>query len=178
MPSARPQASTLWIAIALTVLTVTRSASADSKTPDLARQLIAETGVLTQVRDQMRQLIKQTQAQNPTLPGSTFEALERELVSPKLEADMVAVWTKHFTTAELKQILAFVRTPTGRKFYRTSGMLSSQLGAVAGLAGFRLHGVLQKLHPQQFPKDEQAERAMREAFEALQSGGGSRKGKP
>lgn len=178
MPSSRRQAATRWIAICWAVMTFASVAGADAKASALARQLITETGVLTQVRDQMRQLIQQTRSQYPAFPASTFDAMERELAAPKLEADMVAVWSRHFTIGEMQQILTFVRTPTGRKFYRASGMLSSQLGAVAGLAGLRLHGVLQQLHPQQFSRDEQSERSMREAFEVLQSGGGAKRGKP
>ena len=48
----------------------------------------------------------------------------------ELEADLCALYMKHYSLQELKQITAFYRTPAGRKKAQVDGVLSAELGAL------------------------------------------------
>lgn len=48
----------------------------------------------------------------------------------ELEKDLCALYMKHYTADELRQITAFYRTPAGRKKARVDGVLSAELGTL------------------------------------------------
>lgn len=48
----------------------------------------------------------------------------------ELENDLCALYMKHYTPVELRQITAFYKTPAGRKKAKVDGQLSSELGAL------------------------------------------------
>lgn len=74
------------------------------------------------------------------------EAFVKEVEStfPELYAAMAKIYMEEFTHAEVKDILAFYDTPTGKKLAGKTGVLT-QKGMVAGQAwGMKLQGLLGK----------------------------------
>lgn len=91
-----------------------------SGAPALARQLTAMT-----TKEMMRQL----RATRPNLPTRTLATVERvtaQLMNEKLEAKdgyldrLVPLYAKTFTQQEVRDMLAFYQSPTGRKVVRVT----------------------------------------------------------
>ena len=78
---------------------------------------------------------------NPTgrvYPAATLEALAEILTPERWQQLLVEVYAEGFTAGELRQILAFFETPTGRKVLQTETALSARIES-AGDALFEEH---------------------------------------
>lgn len=136
----------------------------------LIRKVIVRTGIVENVRTQMRRQMEATRGAHPELPLQTWKKVELEIQSTQMEDEMVQVWRKSFTVAELTEIDKFMSTETGKKFFQTSQVLVSRTAAVAALTGVRIYGVLQKEHPDKFPQDLKSEDQVRKVFESMKHG--------
>lgn len=114
--------------------------------------------------------MESTRREHPSLPLATWKQVETEIASTKMEDEMVGVWKGAFSLQELKEIDRFLSTPTGKKFFQVSQTVVPRMAAVAALAGVRVFGVLQTLHPDQFPHDAKSEEQTRQLFETLRQG--------
>ncbi|MBK8804551.1 MAG: DUF2059 domain-containing protein [Fibrobacteres bacterium] len=104
----------------------------------LIRKVIVRTGIVENVRTQMRRQMEATRGAHPELPLQTWKKVELEIQSTQMEDEMVQVWQKSFTVAELTEIDKFMSTATGKKFFQTSQVLVSRTAAVAALTGVRI----------------------------------------
>lgn len=66
----------------------------------------------------------------PNLPNGFFDAVEREIGNPatlnQLVEQLIPVYQKHYTSAELEQLIAFYDTPIGRKMLEVAPMVSAE----------------------------------------------------
>ena len=156
-----PSAATWLFALALvSALTLPGPALADDLTPQkrtdirrligadgsakLSAQLAAETGRTIEAT------LKKTR---PGIPDRVFIALDRDLtvffeshvdVHGGLLDRIVAVYDKHFTHAEIKDLLAFNETPTGRKTMQLMPTLMSESVAAGKAWGRSLSPEVQR----------------------------------
>jgi len=74
-------------------------------------------------------------AYNPNLDPAALPELRRELERVQLEYMMAivkdgpAIYARHFTVEELREIIAFYRTPTGAKVLRLTPQLTAEVMA-------------------------------------------------
>lgn len=157
------------IVIVLILAALSLAWSAGDQGDARIRAILKETNVVEALRVTLRQQMAQEKKRHPEFTKSTWDAVEEAIASPQLEADLVGTWRGVYTPSELSQILAFVRTPAGKKFWHTQPALLSRMGAASGLTGFRVYGVLQRLHPEQYPQDSRSEAQMKALFEQMRS---------
>ena len=96
----------------------------DSSKAALVRQLLKEIHAVDMSLTAIETSLPAQRAANPRIPAvfwDRFAALARSR-APQLEDILAAVYDRHFTADELRQLLAFYRSPIGRK------MLSEQPG--------------------------------------------------
>ena len=108
------------IAIAPDVRAQSQTAAAsvrDSTKAVLVRQLLKEVRAVEMSVTALETSLPAQRAANPRIPGvfwDRFAALARAR-APQLEDVLAAVYDRHFTVDELRQLLAFYRSPIGRK---------------------------------------------------------------
>lgn len=132
--------------------------------------ILRATGMTQSTRDALRAQLDQVRASHPELPASTWAKVKAEIESPSMEQEMGRIWGQMYTPAELKEISAFLSTPTGKKFFKTNPSLMPRLASVAALSGMKAFQVLQTLHPALFPKDPKQEADAKRLFETMKNG--------
>jgi uncharacterized protein len=131
----------VWAAAALIVGFTASAASAQSKTPpsqaaiDTARTIITTSGDFHAFDPIVPSILQQTYTtflqQNPDLQKpliETMQALQPEIMKKQAEVTdiMARTYASHFTEAELKEILAFYNTPTGKKLVAEQGKVMQE----------------------------------------------------
>ena len=115
-------AAALFLSLAATAAPAPKAPTAAQV--DLARQIINASGEVHALDPLIPSVLQQTYTnfvqQNPDLQKPLVEvmqALQPEMMKKQAEVtDMMATaYASHFTEAELKEILAFYNTPTGKK---------------------------------------------------------------
>jgi hypothetical protein len=118
--------------------------SSDSKEAvDVARELLRLMShdllarLVGQVTTQMWPAIEaRLRAYNRTLDDATLGDLRKELERIQIDymmnlvKDGPAVYARHFTAEELREVVAFYRTPTGRKLLERTPQLSAEVTAM------------------------------------------------
>lgn len=106
------------VAIPRAVHAQTPSATvSDSAKATLIRQLLKEVHATDMAVTAMETSLPAQRAANPRIPAvfwDRFAALARTR-APQLEDILLVVYDRHFSTDELRQLLAFYRSPIGRK---------------------------------------------------------------
>jgi uncharacterized protein len=89
----------------------------DSVKIALIRQILAETHAGDQAMVAIETSLPMQRAANPRIPAVFWDRMLTETRAHRgdLETAVVAVYDRHFTADELRGLLAFYRTPTGRK---------------------------------------------------------------
>jgi hypothetical protein len=159
--------SLLFIAIFLTLfsnLTLAQSPSSDNLTESKRRDihfLMELTGTSELARQMVRigakQLTEAVRLRDPNLPATLLTILEGEMqrmMEEELEGpdglleEFVPIYHRHYTHAEVKELLAFYRTPLGRKSARVTPLILrdgvTQSKAWLEEAGPRLRTKLQR----------------------------------
>lgn len=152
------------------VLLLANLAGAAPQDDLLIRQILKESGVAESFRAGMKMQAKQARKENPAIPPETWTSLDAYIASLPLEDRLVDQWRGQFSVAELKQILAFWKTPAGKKFFRSEQLLNARQGAVGALMGLDVYDFLSKRYPAQFPVDRnQRDQAVRQFKSILQA---------
>ena len=87
------------------------------------------------------QLIGIVKKANPNIPASVLDTVSRDLIDemnramPELEEPMIAIYDANFTDDEIKAILAFDRSPAGRKLIAQQPQILQQSIAVGQVWG-------------------------------------------
>jgi hypothetical protein len=82
--------------------------------------------------------------QKPNIPDTVWDAAiedaRQEFVAllPDLEEPIIAIYDANYTADEIKQLLAFYRSPIGQKVIAQSSQIEEQTTAVAKVLGERL----------------------------------------
>jgi hypothetical protein len=122
--SSRPRRTILLAALAMMVVPALLGAQAspsgspkDSAKSALIRQLLKEVRAADMAVTAMETSLPAQRAANPRIPAvfwDRFATLAHARVG-QLEDILTVVYDRHFTTDELRQILAFYRSPIGHK---------------------------------------------------------------
>ena len=120
--------------IALLVVAVpsaaqTRSAlPTDSAKVTLTRQLLKHVGAVDLAIGMMENALPAQRAATPHIPAVFWDRLLAEAKARRgeLEDLMVIIYERHFTTDELRQLLAFYQTPIGRKLLASQPSISQE----------------------------------------------------
>jgi hypothetical protein len=121
-----------------------KAQSSESKdTLEAARELLKLMShdllarLVGQVTTQMWPAIEsRLRAYNKTLDDATLEDLRKELERIQIDymmnlvKDGPAIYARHFTAEELREVIAFYRTPTGRKLLERTPQLSAEVTAM------------------------------------------------
>ena len=82
------------------------------------RRLLALTGTREMVNQMKAEMMAQFRQNAPTMPKEMFDEMTSELKAEDLEEAMIPVYSRHFTGADIKQLIAFYESPFGRKVMR------------------------------------------------------------
>jgi len=101
------------------------AAPADSAKLQLIRQLLAKVRVTDQALQAMEQQIPAQRAANPRVPPEFWDRFLEQARARRgeLEEGYATLYDRHFSAAEIRQLLAFYDTPVGRRFLEVQPML-------------------------------------------------------
>jgi uncharacterized protein len=101
------------------------AAPTDSAKLQLIRQLLARVHATDQALQVMEQQIPAQRAANPRVPAEFWDRFLEQARARRgeLEDGYAALYDRHFTTADIRQLLAFYDTPVGRRFLEVQPML-------------------------------------------------------
>jgi hypothetical protein len=101
------------------------AASADSAKLRLIRQLLAKVRVTDQALQAMEQQIPAQRAVNPRVPPEFWDRFLEQARARRgeLEEGYAALYDRHFSRAEIRELLAFYDTPIGRRFLEVQPVL-------------------------------------------------------
>jgi hypothetical protein len=101
------------------------AASADSAKLRLIRQLLAKVRVTDQALQAMEQQIPAQRAVNPRVPPEFWDRFLEQARARRgeLEEGYAALYDRHFSVAEIRELLAFYDTPIGRRFLEVQPVL-------------------------------------------------------
>lgn len=79
------------------------------------RRLLELTGNRAMVNQMKTELMEQFRVSMPDLPPEMFDEMLVEMKAEDIEEAMIPIYAKHFTEADLKQLVAFYDSPFGKK---------------------------------------------------------------
>jgi uncharacterized protein len=108
------------IAIAFLILAAPDIGDAQETPPDerkdkMIREILQLTGSAALSRQVMEQLLPPLKQAIPNVPESFWDEFMAEVDANELANLVVPVYSKHFTLEELEQLVAFYKTPLGKK---------------------------------------------------------------
>lgn len=122
-------ASALALGILLTVTPAVAQTAGDGEKTALIRELMQLNNALgsadTVAQAMLQHLTAALRQRDPNLPPAVAKIVQEETLAifrdnqAALIADVGQIYEKNFTAAELRDVLAFYRTPTGKKFTKT-----------------------------------------------------------
>lgn len=156
----------VFISILLTAVLGVSAAPMQSRQDDATIRAILEIqGMEGSTRKAILAQLAEAKRKNPDLPASTWQEVEARVNGPALASQLSAVWMSTYTNAELKELLAFLRTQTGKKFIQGQQVLLAKASAAAGIWGMDVYAILQTKHPDRFPVDKKRDQKMRQMFQ-------------
>jgi hypothetical protein len=102
------------------------AASADSAKLRLIRQLLARLRVTDQALQVMEQQLPAQRAANPRVPAVFWERFMEQARARRgeLEEGYAALYDRHFSAAEIRELLAFYDTPIGKRLLEVQPVLT------------------------------------------------------
>jgi len=143
----RIRTAVLFAALTLAAIAADTSATRAQKAPDAETLKAAQDLVGVVTKDSTRQMAHQVSAQVwPRIEQSLrakqsitdaqladlrneFERIQFEFISKVME-DAPSIYARHFTTAELRQLLAFYQSPLGEKSLRVLPQITTETMAL------------------------------------------------
>jgi hypothetical protein len=101
------------------------AAAADTAKRRLKRPLLAQVRVTDQALQAMEQQIPAQRAVNPRVPPEFWDRFLEQARARRgeLEEGYAALYDRHFSVAEIRELLAFYDTPIGRRFLEVQPVL-------------------------------------------------------
>lgn len=90
-------------------------AGADPGASQAIRELIRATGGERLARLTMEQMIARFRQERPSVPADFWDRFLARVHTGELVDLIVPIYARHFTRAEIEELLAFYRTPLGQK---------------------------------------------------------------
>jgi hypothetical protein len=120
-------------------------AALDKATHDDIKLLVKELGEVEDMQRAFEKSLGQSIAgirkQKPNIPDKVWDAAIEDArqvfvgALPELEESIVAIYGANYTEDEIKQLLAFYRSPIGRKVIAQSPLIEAQAEAVGKVWG-------------------------------------------
>lgn len=121
--------------------------TATAPTEQDIREMIRVTHASELVRASMLKLLAARRASNHDLPVEFWDEFEGEITLDNLTRMAIPIYRDSYTNAEVKAMLAFAATPSGKSYLDKSPALVSVFGAAANAWVQQVGGrIAQKLH--------------------------------
>lgn len=117
----------------LSLLVVSGLSFADSDSKKEAENLLNMMGMKDALEQSIEQTLQVQMQQNPTLvpfKNVMMQFFQKHMSYESLKPDMVQIYADTFTASELKELIAFYRTPTGKKTIEKMPQLMAQGGQI------------------------------------------------
>lgn len=120
------------------------TSTADAEAAKVAdiRRLLDLTGTRDMVDGMKSSMLEQFRRNAPGMPEGMLDELMTELKADDLVESMIPVYSKHFTGADIKQLIAFYQSPFGKKVLREMPQIISESNEVGARWG---EGVVQRV---------------------------------
>ena len=141
MRTGRAKMKRLYLIIAtFTAIAILSSAQASEKTDDI-QKLMSLTGV-SKLIDQniamiVPQIINLMRTSNPKIPKKFLREMEKDIIAefrrsqPEYLGPVLHLYSSRFTHQEIKDLISFYESPTGRKIIRVMPTFMKELAAIA-----------------------------------------------
>lgn len=106
---------------------------ADSASTKQAENLLNMMGMQDALEKSIEQTLQIQMQQNPTLvpfKDVMMKFFEKHMSYDSLKPDMIRIYADAFTASELQELIAFYRTPTGKKTIEKMPQLMAQGGQI------------------------------------------------
>lgn len=119
-----------------------RPADAEAAKVADIRRLLDLTGTRDMVDGMKSSMLEQFRRNAPGMPDGMLTELMAELKADDLVESMIPVYSKHFTGADIKQLIAFYQSPFGKKVLREMPQIITESNEVGARWG---EGVVQRV---------------------------------
>jgi len=130
------------------------------KQVDLIKQILIETRFVDNIVTLLNQQIQRTQELNPTIPNLIISKMKNEIDKDKIYQEVIRVWGDIYSESELQNILVFVKTPTGKKFFITQPLINDRQTGLGSVIGIRMYQHLHQYDPKKYPLDDKMSKAI------------------
>ncbi len=136
------------IALSLALLCAFAPAAHADKKDDI-RRLLRLTGSGDLGKQVATQLLGTFKAQNPKVPQKFWDDFAKEIKAEDLIEMVVPIYDKHLSQEDIKAVIAFYETPTGKRFVKALPQLTQESMAAGQKWGMALaQKVVDKLQKQ------------------------------
>jgi uncharacterized protein len=94
------------------------------------RRLLEVTGTRDMVNQMKSSMMEQFRRNAPGISTEMLDEMMAELKAEDLLESMIPVYSKHFTGADIKQLIAFYQSPFGKKVLREMPQIITESGEV------------------------------------------------
>ncbi len=94
------------------------------------RRLLALTGTRDMVNQMKSSMMVQFRRNGPVMPQEMLDEIMNELKAEDLEESMIPVYSKHFSSEDIKHLIAFYQSPFGKKLLREMPQIMSESNEV------------------------------------------------
>lgn len=105
----------LWIAVILVCSAAVGSLQAQDDAETVARELLTLTGAAKIGMQVMDQMISMQKHNLPDVPEEFWTNFMASVDQNELLNLLIPIYTRHFTVAEMKEVISFYKTPVGQK---------------------------------------------------------------
>ncbi|SFE48441.1 hypothetical protein SAMN05216167_114114 [Spirosoma endophyticum] len=119
-------------------LTVSLTTHAQTKKQEDIRQLMDLMGTTSLMKQTMSLSIEQQKKVNTNLPEEFWKILDKEADYEDLFNQLIPVYDKHYTHDEIKELLAFYKSPLGQKTIKELPTIMQESSAVGRVWGEQL----------------------------------------
>jgi hypothetical protein len=116
------------------------AAKVDSAKAAAIRGILDQTKFAEMFKKSLLEGITQQERQNKDVPKEFWKEFRKraEQELPVFRDELVAIYDRHFTAAEIHELAAFYRTPLGKKVAAETPAIQSDAGVAGRLWGERL----------------------------------------
>ena len=116
--------ATLLVAAALLLACVSAAPAPPPKEPSLARKFLELTKTDNLGRQTIETIVRQVRPEVPNVPAAFWEDFIRNTDPRGLFDELAPVYEKHFTPAELAELIKFYESPVGQKLIQIQPQLN------------------------------------------------------
>lgn len=117
---------------------ITAASAQEDSAKSHAKQLLEVTGVVKVSIQMMNTMFDYYKKNFPAAPDDFWETLSKEIKPEEMLDLIIPLYTKYYTDEELKQLLAFYKTPVGKKVIETLPLLTQESVAIGQEWGKRI----------------------------------------